>query len=70
VLFLILGTEELLMDRLEAEAVALRGRLEGVKLRDLARCDNASMMEEARAVEAAGGAGAGSGLPCKKHRAH
>ena len=70
VLFLILGTEELLMDRLEAEAVALRGRLEGVKLRDLARCDNASMMEEAWGVEAAGGAGAGSGLPCKKHRAH
>jgi TPR repeat protein len=70
VLFLILGTEELLMDRLEAEAVALRGRLEGVKLRDLARCDNANMMEEARAVEEAGGTGAGSGLPCKKHRAH
>jgi hypothetical protein len=59
VLFLILGTEELLMDRLK-----------GVKLRDLARCDTTNMMEEAWVVEEAGGAGAGGGLPCKTHRAH
>jgi hypothetical protein len=55
----ILGTEELLMDRLK-----------GVKLRDLARCDTTNMMEEAWVVEEAGGAGAGGGLPCKTHRAH
>ena len=45
-LFLMVDTEASLMERLEAEAAALRGRLGGVKLRDLARCDAANLAEE------------------------
>jgi hypothetical protein len=37
-LFLMVDTEASFMERLQAEAAALRGRLEGVKLRDLAEC--------------------------------
>jgi hypothetical protein len=64
-LFLVVDTEASFMDRLEAEAAALRGRLEGVQLRDLARCDAVNAAEAAGAAkavetaEAAGGAGTG-----------
>jgi hypothetical protein len=47
-LFLMVDTEASFMERLEAAAAGLRGRLEGVQLRDLARGD----------AEAAGGAAA------------
>jgi hypothetical protein len=55
------------MERLEAVAAGLRGRLGGVKLRDLARCDAAAAAAaevEAAAtgadMAAADGAGAGT----------
>jgi hypothetical protein len=50
-LFLMVDTEASFMERLEAAAAALRGRLEGVKLRDLARCDAAAAVAEAAAAE-------------------
>jgi hypothetical protein len=69
-LFLMVDTEASFMERLEAEAVALRVRLEGVKLRDLARCDaetaaraapaKAAELKVAEAAAAAAGAGAGA----------
>jgi hypothetical protein len=60
-LFLLLDTEVTFMKRLQAEAVGLRARLEGVKLRNLARCDmaNTTEVEGTLAVEAAGSTGAG-----------
>ena len=60
-LFLMLDTEVTFMKRLQAEAVGLRGRLEGVKLRNLARCDmaNTTEVEGTLEVEAAGSTGAG-----------
>jgi hypothetical protein len=47
--FLLADTESSLVEQLVAQATVLRGRLEGVKLRDLARCD------ATEASEAAGG---------------
>ena len=80
-LFLLADTEAAFMGRLEAQATALRGRLEGVMLRDLARCDAANAAAAATAAVAGAGAGtAGSGAgaaapgsgssepPCKKRR--
>jgi hypothetical protein len=59
------GTEASFMERLEAAAAALRARLEGVKLRDLARCDAAvaAVLEaEVAAAEAAKKAVGGSAV--------
>jgi TPR repeat protein len=79
-LFLMVDTEASFMERLEAAAAALRAQLEGVKLRDLARCDAAAVEAGEAAAAEAGGAGAGavtedsgaaagdSGPPCKKTR--
>jgi hypothetical protein len=52
VLFLMVDTEASFMERLEAAAAALRGRLAGVKLRDLARCDAAAEAAESAAAAA------------------
>ena len=41
-LFLMVDTEASFMERLEGAAAALRGRLGGVKLRDLTRCEAAA----------------------------
>jgi TPR repeat protein len=73
-LFLMVDTEEAFMERLEAEAAALRGQLEGVKLRDLARCDAANAAEAAEAQAAGGDTGTAGGAdsggpPWKKSRA-
>ena len=54
-------TEASFMERLEAAAAALRVRLGGVKLRDLARCDAAAEVEVALA-EAAETAAAGASV--------
>jgi hypothetical protein len=61
-LFLMVDTEASFMERLEAAAAGLRAELEGVKLRDLVRCDAAAAVEVAeQAVEGAGAAKAAAG---------
>ena len=74
-LFALADTEASFMERLEAEAEVLRARLQGVKLRDLARCDamvKAAAEAEAGAEGGAGGGGAGgasaSGVDLQAHR--
>jgi TPR repeat protein len=52
-LFLMVDTEASFMERLEEAAAALRARLGGVKLRDLARCDLALAAAAAAAAAAA-----------------
>jgi hypothetical protein len=50
-LFLMVDTQASLMERLQADAAELRGRLEGVKLRDLARCDAANAAEKLQLLQ-------------------
>jgi TPR repeat protein len=57
-LFLMVDTEASFMQRLQAEAAAVRVRLEGVKLRDRARCDAANAAGRAAAAAVAAAAGA------------
>jgi hypothetical protein len=68
-LFLMVDTETSFMGRLEAAAAALRPRLEGVKLRDLVRCEAEAAAAAAAAAAALGSAtegGDGSRPPSKK----